>query len=478
MLLDCKLNSARMRHTKIIATVGPASDSSATLAELVSAGVDVFRLNFSHGTPEGHAQAFHRVREIARGARRHVAIMQDLAGPKIRTGRLAGGGPIQLADGSELRIEAGDGEGDSQRLFTGYAPLLAAARPGDRLLLDDGRIELQVEGSDANGLHVRVVNGGELGERKGIAAPGVPLPSSALTDKDVSDLRFGLDLGVDLVALSFVQTGEDIRRARHVLRERGREASIIAKIERPTAVDHLDEILQEADGLMVARGDLGLELPLERVPTVQKLLARRAREHGLPVIVATQVFESMRVEPRPTRAEVSDAANAVEEGVDAIMLAGETAAGQFPVRAVVTLDLVLREAERTLPDETTIQPAVDPTHASHGRALCDAAVTLARSGQADAIVAVTRHGTTARLLSALRPKAPIYAATDSPAVAERLALQWGVVPIVSEVGSEEEVEHSIVSSGAINSGAVVVFVNVSPDLSHPHANFLTLRRLP
>ena len=467
-----------MRHTKIIATVGPASDSNRTLAELVTAGVDVFRLNFSHGTPEGHAGVFRRVREVARGAKRHVAIMQDLAGPKIRTGRLAGGRPVELIEGAELRIEAGDGEGNAEHLFTQYAPLVTAARPGDRLLLDDGRIELQVRSSDEHGLRVSVINGGELGERKGIAAPGVALPSSALTEKDVSDLRFGLELGVDLVALSFVQTGEDIRRARQVMREQGREASIIAKVERPTAVDHLDDILTEADGIMVARGDLGLELPLERVPTVQKLLVRRAREHGLPVIVATQVFESMRAEPRPTRAEVSDAANAVEEGVDAIMLAGETAAGQFPVRAVVTLDAVLREAERMLPDETTIEPAVDPTRAGHGRALCDAAVTLARSGQADAIVAVTRHGKTARLLSALRPRAAVYAATDSQSVAERLALQWGVVPIVCPVGSEDEVEHSIVSCGAIEPGSVVVFVNVSPDLSHPHANFLTLRRLP
>jgi len=467
-----------MRHTKIIATVGPASDSSALLTELVAAGVDVFRLNFSHGTQDSQAQAFKRAREAARGAKRHVAIMQDLAGPKIRTGRLAGGNPVKLVEGAELRLEAGDGEGDSRRLFTAYAPLFAAVRPGDRLLLDDGRIELAVQGLDGSGLSVRVVNGGELGERKGIAAPGVPLSSSALTDKDVADLRFGLELGVDLVALSFVQTGDDIRRAREVMREMGRQASVIAKIEREAAVDHLDDILHEADGIMVARGDLGLELPFERVPTVQKLLVRRSRERGLPVIVATQVLESMRTEPRPTRAEVSDAANAVEEGVDAIMLAGETAVGQFPVRAVMTLDAVLREAERTLPDETMIEPAVDPTRASHGRALCDAAVTLARSGQADAIVAVTRHGKTARLLSALRPKAPIYAATDSRPVAERLALQWGVVPIVCAVGSEEEVERAIVGCGAIDAKSVVVFVNVSPDLAQPHANFVTLRRLP
>jgi pyruvate kinase len=466
-----------MRHTKIIATVGPSSQSDPVLAELVAAGVDVFRLNFSHATQEIHGEVFQRLRAAARGARRHVAIMQDLAGPKIRTGRLAGGGPIQLADGAILRIEAGEGEGTTERVFASYAPLIAAVRIGDRLLLDDGRIELQVLGSDATGITARVVNGGPLGERKGIAAPGVPLPSSALTDKDVSDLKFGLELGVDLVALSFVQTAEDIRRARAVIRDSGREVGIIAKIERPTAVDHLDQILEEADGVMVARGDLGLELPFERVPTIQKLITRRARERGMPVIVATQVLESMRTEPRPTRAEVSDAANAVEEGVDAIMLSGETAAGQFPVRAVRTLDAVLREAERMLPDTTTVEPSVDPTRTGHGRALCDAAVTLARSGEADAIVAVTRRGKTARLLSALRPKAPIYAATESSAVAERLALQWGVVPIVCQIGTEEEVEHTIVQYGAIAGGSVVVFVNVSRDLTQPRANFLTLRRL-
>ncbi len=466
-----------MRHTKIIATVGPASQSDAVLAELVAAGVDVFRLNFSHGTRETHGEAFQRVRRAARGAKRHVAIMQDLAGPKIRTGRLAGGGPIQLVDGAALRIEAGEGEGTAGRVFTSYAPLVAAVRPGDRLLVDDGRIELQVQGADATGIATVVVNGGALGERKGIAAPGVPLPSSALTDKDVADLQFGLELGVDLVALSFVQTGEDIRRAREVMRAAGREASVIAKIERPTGVDRLEEILQESDGVMVARGDLGLELPLERVPTVQKLIARRARERGLPVIVATQVLESMRSEPRPTRAEVSDAANAVEQGVDAIMLAGETAAGDFPVRTVRTLDAILREAERTLPDKTDVEPAVDPARLGHARALCDAAVTLARGGQADAIVAVTRMGKTARLLSALRPKAPIYAATGSNAVAERLALQWGVVPIVCPLGSEEEVERAIIDCGAVHAGAVVVFVSVSRELSQPASNYLRLRRL-
>ncbi len=466
-----------MRHTKIIATVGPSSQSDAVLAELVAAGVDVFRLNFSHGTREGHGEVFRRLRLASRGAKRHVAIMQDLAGPKIRTGRLAGGATVELSEGALLRIAAGDGEGTAERIFTSYPPLISSVRPGDRLLLDDGRIELQVRQSDATGITTVVINGGPLGERKGIAAPGVPLPSSALTEKDVADLQFGLELGVDLVALSFVQSAEDIRRARDVMRVSGREASIIAKIERPTALDHLEEILEDADGVMVARGDLGLELPLERVPTAQKRIARMSRERGLPVIVATQVLESMRTEPRPTRAEVSDAANAVEEGVDAIMLAGETAVGRFPVRAVRTLDAILREAEQTLPDASNVDLNVDPERLGHARALCDAAITLARSGHADAIVAVTRRGKTARLLSALRPKAPIYAVTDAAPVAERLALQWGVMPIVCALGSEEQVERAIVDCGAVQHGAVVVFVSISRDLGQPHANYLTLRRV-
>jgi pyruvate kinase len=466
-----------MRYTKIIATIGPSSDSDDVLARLVAAGVDVFRLNFSHGTPASHADVFRRLRAAARNANRHVAIMQDLAGPKIRTGRLAGGRDVQLREGQRLRLETGEGEGDAHRIFTAYAPLARNVRPGDRLLLDDGKIELEVERSDGRAVEAIVSNGGLLGERKGIAAPGVPLPEGALTDRDVADLKFGLDLGVDLVALSFVQSAADVLQARRVMQEAGQNASIIAKIERPVAVDRIEEILEASDAVMVARGDLGLELPLERVPTVQKAITRLGRARGQPVIVATQVLESMRGEPRPTRAEASDAANAVDDGADAIMLSGETAAGLYPVRAVETLDAILREAEKMLPDVSAIAPSIDPTRTGHGRAMCEAAVTLARTGEADAIVAVTRGGTTARMLSALRPRAPIFAATDSVAVAERLALQWGVVPIVCSVQGEENIEKAIAACGILRSPARVVFVSVSSDLSEPRSNFLTLRRI-
>ena len=338
-----------MRHTKIIATLGPASASREIIAGLVTAGVDVFRLNFSHANHESHAESFARIREMASDAGRQVGIMQDLSGPKIRTGPLAGDRPLPLTAGETIVLAAGHAPSQPGRIFTPYAELIASAKSGDRLLLDDGRIELRVLGRSAVGLEVVVVHGGPLGAHKGINAPGVALPPSALTDKDVDDLRFGLSLGVDFVALSFVQTANDVARAREIITASGRTTPVVAKIERPAALENLEAILRQAQGVMVARGDLGLELPLEQVPRAQKQIIRCARTMGLPAIVATQVFESMRVEPRPTRAEVSDAANAVEEGADAIMLSGETATGSFPVRVVQTLGAVIRDAVSILP---------------------------------------------------------------------------------------------------------------------------------
>ena len=320
-----------------------------------------------------------------------------------------------------------------------------------------------------------VVNGGELGAHKGINAPGVALPPSSLTKKDVDDLTFGLELGVDLVALSFVQTGEDVARARELIDAAGQSTPLIAKIERPAAVRNLDAILNVAQGVMVARGDLGLEMPLEQVPRVQKEIIRRARAYGAPAIVATQVLESMRVEPRPTRAEVSDAANAVEEGADAIMLAGETAVGAFPVRAVQMLDAVIRDAE-SIPTSAHVLPAVNITRSLHGPALCEAAVTLATTARADAIVAVTDAGRTARVLSALRPEAPILATTPAREVAAALALVWGVVPVVSGERNIERLTAELQDRGLIAPGSIVVFVNVHQDQDRADANFLHLRK--
>jgi pyruvate kinase len=480
-----------MRHTKIIATLGPASAAPEVLDALVAAGVDVFRLNFSHGTHETQEQMYHAVRGAAARARRHVGVLQDLSGPKIRTGRLEGGRPVELREQDELRLAAGDDVGGPGRLFTPYAELIASALPGARLLLDDGKIELRVTARSGDALSAVVVHGGSLGEHKGINAPGVKLPAAAVTPKDEEDLRFGLQLGVDLVALSFVQTPDDVQAARAIVRRANGDVPIIAKIERPQALDHLDAILAASDGVMVARGDLGLECPLEQIPRIQKGIIARARARGRPVIVATQVLESMRTQPRPTRAEVSDAANAVDEGADAIMLAGETAAGQFPVRAVQTLVDVIRDAETLVPPAAPLladiameseegapqRDGFDAFRTVHGRAMCEAAVTLASTGQAEAIVAVTRAGKTAQLLSSLRPRATILAVTPSGPVARRLTLAWGVRPVVSDLDDLAALEAPIREAVRLSPRAVVVFINISPDLSRPDANFLNVQRL-
>jgi pyruvate kinase len=471
-----------MRHTKIIATLGPASDSEHAIGELIAAGVDVFRLNFSHGTHESHAAAYGRVRNAAQRTGSTVAVMQDLSGPKIRTGALEGGRPLALHAGEELRIAVGDFVGSAGRVSTEFATLPRIVRPGQELLLDDGRVVLRVRETDGEEIRAEVVHGTSLGEHKGINAPGIRLAAPELTARDRDDLRFGLELGVDMVALSFVQTGDELAQARSCLDDAGRpEVTLVAKLERPEAIDHLDAIFERAGAVMVARGDLGLELPLERVPRVQKEITRRARARGLPVIVATQVLESMRTEPRPTRAEVSDAANAVDDGVDAIMLAGETAAGAFPVRAVQTLDVIIRDAE-VLPPMPIPVTGASPMQAGHGRALCEAAVTLATRGDADAIVAITREGKTARVLSALRPEAPIVAATEREDVARKLCLYRSVRPLVTRLaGDLDTIGHSIGNAlrghGVVSAGAVIVLVSANEDMSAPHANFLKLHRL-
>jgi pyruvate kinase len=468
-----------MRQTKIIATVGPASDSDDLIDALIAAGTDIFRLNFSHGTHDTHAATFDRIRAAAARASKEVAILQDLGGPKIRTGLLDGGRPINLRAGDSLRIVSGEGTGGQGVVYTAFEGLAHGVHPGDHLLLSDGTIELNVIDSDGHEIHTRVVEGGMLGEHKGINAPGVALPTSAITLKDMDDLQFGLSLGVDLVALSFVQSADDLRRARQIIEDNQGDVPLVAKIERPQALEHLDEILECTDMVMVARGDLGLELPLEKVPMAQKTITRHARARKVPVILATQVLESMTVEGRPTRAEVSDAANAVEDGVDAIMLSGETATGVHPARVVQTLDAIIREAEATLvrPGRRGADGGVD-----HGQALCEAAVTLAERGRATAIVAVTRGGDTARRLSALRPRVPIFATTDSETTARRLAPYWGVVPVCTEIAENVSaagllIGQQLVRRKMARHGESLVLVSINADLTRTNANYLKIQQL-
>ncbi|MPY88432.1 MAG: pyruvate kinase [Luteitalea sp.] len=480
--MSTQAKNGQIRRTKIIATLGPACAEDRKLQSLIAAGVDVFRLNFSHGTREEHAQVLARLRAATTDACRQVATLQDLGGPKIRTGRLKDGRPIDLHEGDRLLVVTGNQEGEPGRVFTSYLGLAQSVGPSDRLLLADGRIELRVDNSDGQTIVTTVITGGVLGQHKGINAPGIRLPASAFTPKDEEDLRFGLAHGVDLVALSFVQSAEDLHRARECIRGEGIEGvPIVAKVERPQAVANLESILAAADAVMVARGDLGLELPLEQVPRVQKEITRRAQARGVPVIVATQVLESMHSVPRPTRAEVSDAANAVDDSVDAIMLSGETAVGAYPVESVRVLDAIIRDAEG-LPTDVPVNVGPEVINIAHSRAICEAAARLATSGQAAAIVAVTRAGKTARVLSAYRPPVPIYAVARSCALARRLALYRGVVPLAIEenVGADPSglaIERHLVERGILQPGAVILFVSVSADLMRGDANFLRIRKV-
>jgi pyruvate kinase len=442
---------------------------------LLAAGVDVFRINSSHGTREHRRGMVERVRSRAARAGRIVGVLEDLAGPKIRIGSLADADGVELEVGARLRIAVGDFPGDAERVSTTCAPLAAAVRGGEPLLIDDGQILLRAISSDGAEIVAEVEHGGLLTARKGINVPGVELPLSAVTDADMEEIEAGVEMGVDFLGVSFVQSGDDLRKARAMTWAHGGDGvGLVAKIERPQALERLDDILSVSDAVMVARGDLGLEIPLERVPRVQKDITRRARDAGVPVIVATQVFDTMRHSPRPTRAEVSDAANAVDDGVDAIMLAGETAAGEYPVLAVQTLDAVLRDAESAQPDRVVPGDIGD----RHDRALCDAAVTLAAAAGATAIVAVTGSGTTARQLAALRPPIPVYAFTADDDVARRLALYRSVAPLVAPADRlvVGQLKPELSRRGIVRAGDAVVIARVHSDLEVEDANFVELQR--
>jgi pyruvate kinase len=465
-----------MRRTRILATLGPATDTVDAIKALIHAGADAFRLNFSHGTRETQAATCRRIREAAASAGRDIAVLQDLGGPKIRTGAVAE--PLTLEPDDELWIERGDFVGGrSNRISCSFGALFESVSAGDRLLVDDGRLELQVSEASPDGLRTRVVTGGVLQSNKGINVPHVALRTSALTDKDREDLAAGIAMGVDLVAVSFVQSARDIEDARAALAEAGAPSiPIVAKIEKPQAVDAIESILGVADALMVARGDLGVEMPLETVPGVQKRIVRAARLRGVPVILATQVLESMRTEPRPTRAEVTDAAHAVDERVDAIMLAGETAAGQYPVRAVAVLDAVIREAEKLYTTSGTLVPE-GVRWRPHGRALCEAAVALADSAGATTLIALTRAGNTARLLAAMRPAARILAVTPERQTASALSLVWGVTPVVTEHRAIRSVRALLADRGLVTPGEIIVFVSAHTSLGHENINFTHIEQV-
>jgi pyruvate kinase len=419
-----------MQRTKIVATVGPASSDPAVLDRLIESGVDVVRLNFSHGTHEQHLAVIRTVRELSAAKGRAVSLLQDLSGPKIRTGLLRGGGPVELRDGARLLITTDQTiEGTAERISTTYEPLPRDVRPKDRILLDDGNLELRVVGVSGSEVECEVVHGGLLKPKKGMNLPGVTLSTPALTDKDRADLAFGIRAGVDYVALSFVRQAADVVAAKQAIAALGGSAPLIAKIEKGEAIADLDAVLGAADGLMVARGDLGVELSTEEVPTLQKRIILAAKRAGKPVITATQMLESMVDSPRPTRAEASDVANAILDGTDAIMLSAETASGRFPVEAVDTMARIAGYTEDHFgfgaPGEG------DGPGSPVARSLARVASGVAEELGCRNIVAFTESGLTAQLVSSFRPRARIVGVTPSETVYRRLALWWGVVPLLT-----------------------------------------------
>jgi pyruvate kinase len=435
------------RRTKIVATVGPSSREPAVLAALIRAGVNVFRLNMSHGQQAEHRASFERIGAAAEAVGEPVGVLADLCGPKIRVGKFAGGQAV-LKAGEVVRVTTREAVGDDTLIPSQYQALAQDVRRGDHILLDDGLLELRVEDTDGVEVSCTVLAGGVLKDRKGMNLPGVMVSSPALTEKDRDDAQFALDLGVDFLALSFVRRPWDVAELKALVAAAGRNTPVIAKIEKPEAMDAIDEIVAEADGLMVARGDLGVEMPAESVPIVQRDLVERARRANKPVIVATQMLESMVHHPRPTRAEVSDVSGAVFSGADAVMLSAETASGAYPVKAVEMMDRVARQVEswqwldgafRSITENEEELPTPVPLRQAVARSMAH----LSRDLRVRAVAVRTQKGTSATVVSATRPAAPVVAFTMDPAVVRRLCLSWGVVPRL--VSPEEFVQPQAVA---------------------------------
>ncbi|MER3500442.1 MAG: pyruvate kinase [Candidatus Fervidibacterota bacterium] len=466
-----------MRRTKIVATVGPATMDEVRLRALLRAGVDVVRINCSHGTPDQHRQIAQTVRKVAAELHKPVALLWDLQGPRIRIAQLAQ--PVELTEGSEIVLTA-EPNGVDGFVVPVEAPYLATAvKPGQRILIDDGRIELKALHTDGVRVRCRVVRGGTVKSRKGINLPGAKLAVPILSEDDLRDLRNGIHSGADFVALSFVRSAEDIEMLRTAIQAHRADLPIIAKLERKEALERLDEILQAADGVMVARGDLGVELPPEEVPIAQKRIIAEANRQFVPVITATQMLESMIASPRPTRAEASDVANAILDGTDAVMLSGETAVGKYPVEAVTMMDRIACAAETELFRRRPVYEGWAEGEPSIAHAISDAACLAAADVNAKAIVVFTQSGYTALLVSKRRPKAPILAFTPNEQVQRRLSLLWGVVPkFLPFTESTDELlallDERLVAEGLAQPGDLVVIVAGIPTPAKGQANFLKI----
>jgi len=471
------IHDGKFRRTRIVATIGPASSDAKVVRRLIHAGVDVFRVNFSHATHAMFDTWLKIIRHEARAEGRHVGVLADLQGPKLRIGELEGHKPVELVAGATVEITTEAVVGNARRLSTTYAPLPQDVHPNDRILLNDGAIELQVRSVSADTVTCLVVNGGLLGEHKGMNLPGVAVSSPALTEKDREDLSHAVASGVDFIAISFVRRPEDVEEAKELVRLAGRIVPVIAKIEKPEAIERLEAILSASDAVMVARGDLGVEMPPERVPTLQKHIIRQAKEHLIPVITATQMLESMISSPRPTRAEASDVANAIIDGTDAIMLSGETAAGQYPVESVETMVRIALEAESSFPPRERRRKRVE----SDSHAISHAACYITESMDVKVIAAFTHTGYSARLVSKDRPAVPIYAFVPDEGVGRSLTLDWGVQSVVIKYGGETEeliaaVEAELARLNVVCPGEAVVFVGGTPMGVPGRTNFIKIVR--
>ncbi|HEX6031521.1 MAG TPA: pyruvate kinase [Tepidiformaceae bacterium] len=470
-----------LRRTKIVATIGPASLRLETIAAMVRAGMDVARLNTSHGEIADHVAACELIRRVADEERKPIAVLMDLGGPKLRTGPTRNGGLIDIETGSEILLTYNHEASTERRISVEYARLTQDVLAGDRVLVDDGKIELEVSHVTPDGLECRVVHGGMLGPSQGVGFPSSNLTQPALTERDREAIEAGVAAGVDFFGLSFVRHVEDVVMTRDLVHSHGAETPIIAKIERRQAVENLDEILAEADGAMVARGDLGVELPPEDVPIQQRRIIASAAKHMIPVITATQMLESMVDSPRPTRAESSDVANAVWEMSDALMLSEETAVGKYPVEAVAMMDRIIRRAEEAMPAEADNFPTPETDDHSYIVALAARRI-VERDPNMQGVVCFTRSGYTAFLMSKVHPNAPIFGVTPSESVCRRLSLARSVIPMHGPVvGSSEEmldlVDRLLQEGRHVAEGEEVVVVARMPVQSPGTTNFLKLHRI-
>ncbi len=475
--LSADLTVAATRRAKIICTIGPSCNTEPRLREMMRLGMDVARLNFSHGSHPEHARNIDGLRRAAKQENRTICILQDLQGPKIRTGRLKGHQPVALKTGSQVTITPRDVAGSASLISTTFKGLAQEVRPDSRILLSDGLIELRVAQVRGGDVECEVVNGGLLAEHQGINLPGAALSIPALTAKDRADLEFGLKHGVDLVALSFVRSAADVRSVKQIIATRGRDVPVIAKLEKPQALKHLEEIFEAADGVMVARGDLGVEMPAEKVPVIQKYVIRRSADWRKPVIIATQMLESMIENPRPTRAEASDVANAVFDGTDAVMLSAETATGLYPREAVAMMARIVVEAESNMAEFT--QPRRrQQRRLSIAEAICESIAHAAEDLHMGAIAVFTESGNTALLISKYRPQAEIYAFCRALPVCNRLNLLWGVQPVVRHQALTAEemlsaAEQELLRRGRIKTGDVLGVV-AGTQMASGSTNFMRL----